>query len=132
MTSLLDIAPITETVDIRGSTLVLHGITNSDMAVLMRRFPLFGRQSSGMPTDPDEAMVIGIEMMPALIAAGLGQLGNPEIEAAVDQRLSSTEMIEVLGVVMRLTNPGQEISRPLAGAAGGDGAGLSGAAPATK
>lgn len=132
MTSLLDIAPITETVEIRGTKLVLHGIINRDMAALMRRFPLLAKQASAMPAlNGEDALVASFEMMPAFIAAGLGQLGNDEIEAAVEERLSSAEMLSVLAVVMRLTNPGQQIV-PLAGAAGDPGLDQSGADPATK
>src|SRR5438105_4445478 len=47
---LLDIAPpevTKEEVDIRGTKLVLRGITNPEMARLYKRFPVFARQIAG-------------------------------------------------------------------------------------
>jgi hypothetical protein len=143
--SLLDIAPpevTKEEVDIRGTKLVLRGITNIEMAVLLKRFPLLAKQIAGearrndllaIPTltagqaaelarltiEPEEELFLGIETAPALIVAGLGEIGNAEFEAGVNERLSQEEQIALLAVVMRLTVPKKpEDAGPLAPGAG--------------
>lgn len=150
--SLLDIAPpevATEEIDIRGTKLVLRGITNLEMAALYRRFPIFAKQVAGdarhkallalpmlttlqeaelarLAVSPEDDLACTIEMRPALIAAGLGGLGNKEVEMAVSERLSNEEQLAVLAVVTRLTNPkAAEDAGPLAAGAGQPGAGES-------
>jgi hypothetical protein len=138
--NLLDIAPLevtTEEVDIRGTKLVLRGITNLEMAVLYKRFPVFAKQVQGdtrrlellalpmlnpgqaaelarLTIAPEDELSCSIEMRPAMIAAALGELGNEEIEAAVSARLTQEEQLAVLAVVLRLTRPKPEDAGPLA------------------
>lgn len=148
---LLDIAPpevTQEEIDIRGTKLVLRGITNLEMAALYKRFPLLAKQAAGakrhdelvametltagqaaelarLTIAPEDELLLGMETMPALIAAGLGQIGNAEIEAGACERLSQEERLAVLAVVTRLTFPKrEETAGPLAPGAGQqDGAG---------
>lgn len=151
MTGLLDIAPpevTQEEVDIRGTKLVLRGITNLEMARLYKRFPVFAKQISGetrrrellaIPTltagqaaelarlaiAPEDDLSCSLEMRPAMIAAGLGELGNEEVEAGVSERLSEAEQLTILAVVLRLTRPQAEDAGPLAPGAAPQGAGAS-------
>lgn len=147
--SLLDIAPpevTTEEIDIRGKKLALRGITNLELAVLLKRFPLLAKQIAGearrkallaietltanqaaelarLTIEPEDELLLGIETAPAWIAAGLGEIGNEEIEAGVPARLSQEEQLACLAVVLRLTAPKKvEDAGPLA-SAGQPGAG---------
>lgn len=108
MPSILDIAPpeiSAERVNIRGTELEVRGIRNREWAMLLRRFPVLQKQAAGGTVDPEEMTVASIEIMPAVIAAGLGNTGDQQTEDAIAERLSDAEQAEVFGVIMRLTNP---------------------------
>lgn len=105
MPGILDIAPpevTTETIDIRGTLIEVRGIRNRDWAGLLRRFPALRAQVFGI-TIPDEEMAVSsIEVMPAVIAAGLVEKAD---EVAVVERLSDAEQSAVFATIMRLTMP---------------------------
>jgi hypothetical protein len=129
--SLLDIAPpevASEKVDIRGTKLSVRAISNLEMAVLYKRFPVFAKQvasdarrlellaipklTEGQAAEldrltvlPEDGLACDAEMRPVMIAASLGELGNEKFEAGVSERLSKEEQSGVLSVVMRLTYP---------------------------
>lgn len=108
MPGLLDIAPpevITETFEIRGGKMVVHGIRNRDWAALLRRFPELRKQAAGIAVPDEDMAAASIEVMPAVIAAGLGKTGDAEIEAVIVDRLTDAEQAEIFGAVMRLTMP---------------------------
>lgn len=139
MVSLLDIAPpevTREEIDIRGTKLALRGITNLEQAKLFKRFPLFAKRVASdarrrellavpqltatqaaelarLTIEPEEELLLGIEIAPALIAAGLGQIGDKATEDLVDERLTQQEQLACLDIVMRLTAPGKEETGPL-------------------
>jgi hypothetical protein len=139
--SLLDIAPpevVAEEVDIRGTKLRVRGITNLEMATIYKRFPVFAKMVAGdarrlellailtltpgqaaelarLTVAPEDELSCNIEIAPAMIAAGLDELGSEEIEAGISQRLSKEEQRTVLAVVMRLTRaPDQAAPAPAA------------------
>lgn len=108
MPGLLDIAPpeiAAERIDIRGTELEVRGIRNRDWAALLRRFPELRKQAAGIAVTEEDMAVASIEVMPAVIAAGLGNLGDAKTEALIVERLTDAEQAEVFGAVMRLTNP---------------------------
>lgn len=124
MPSLLDIAPpeiAAERVNIRGSELEVRGIRNREWAALLRRFPELRKQAAGITVPEEDMAVASIEIMPAVIAAGLGNTGDEKTEALIAERLSDAEQAEVFGVIMRLTNPPAPLaeSPAVVGQAGG-------------
>ena len=108
MPGLLDIAPpeiAAERINIRGTELELRGIRNREWAALLRRFPELRKQAAGLAIPEEDMAVASIEIMPAVIAAGLGNTGDEKTEALIAERLTDAEQAEVFGAIMRLTNP---------------------------
>jgi hypothetical protein len=117
MPSLLDIAApeiTAEEVDIRGTKLTVRGLKAQETAALLKRFPIMAKQAAKLEVDKGDALVNNLEATPAIIAAGLGKLGDAGTEALVEERLTTEEKILVLAVVTRLTG---EEAGPLARAA---------------
>jgi hypothetical protein len=124
MPGLLDIAPpeiSVERVDIRGTELEVRGIRNREWAMLLRRFPELRKQAAGGSVSDEDMAVASIEIMPAVIAAGLGNTGDAKTEALIAERLTDAEQAEVFGAVMRLTNPPSPLAESPAGAGREDG-----------
>ena len=114
MPSLLDIAPpeiAAERINIRGTEIEVRGIRNREWAALLRRFPELRKQAAGLTIPEEDMAVASIEIMPAVIAAGLGNAGDDKTEALIAERLTDAEQAEVFNAIMRLTNP----PAPLAG-----------------
>lgn len=108
MPGLLDIAPpeiLAERIDIRGTELEVRGIRNREWAALLRRFPELRKQAAGIAVPEEDMAFVSIEVMPAVIAAGLGNIGDAKTETLICERLTDAEQAEVFGAVMRLTNP---------------------------
>ncbi len=113
MPSLLDIAPpeiATETVEIRGMPIEVHGLEARDFARLIARFPAMRRVAQPpVPQGGDGEVVAvdfpteGVEMIVPIIALGLVE---PVGEAVIERlRLSIDEMMALFNAIMRLTNP---------------------------
>lgn len=121
MPSLLDIAPpeiVSERVTIRGTEIEIRGIRNRGWAVLMRRFPVLRQQMAGTTIPDDELAVASMEVMPAVIAAGLVE---KVAEEDIADRLTDAEQSELFAAIMRLTNPPAPLAEspaPEAGQAG--------------
>lgn len=127
MAGLLDIAPsvASETLAIAGKKIEVRGISSTQLAKLMRRFPEFGKffagvngvnpdtlspetaEKAGVPYNADAAMEVGLmltEAMPAIIAAGCGYPGDAAQERAAEY-LYEEDKIAMFTAIMRLTNP---------------------------
>ncbi len=113
MTGILDIAPpeiTAETIDIRGTKLKVSGVRAQDWAVLYARFPeleavLNGQRIEGAPIREFAALI-------AVISAGLGHIGNAEVEGELMDNTTSDEQTMIVEVVKRLSLPGH-VLRPL-------------------
>lgn len=108
MPGLLDIAPpeiAAETFEFRGGSLTVRGIRNREWAMLLRRFPELRKQAAGIAVPEEDMAAASIEIMPAVIAAGAGNIGDEKTETLIVERLTDAEQAEVFGAVMRLTNP---------------------------
>lgn len=125
MPSLLDIAPpeiAAERIDIRGTELEVRGIRNREWALLLRRFPELRKQAAGLTIPEEDMAVASIEIMPAVIAAGLGNTGDEKTETLIAERLTDAEQAEVFGAIMRLTNPPSPLAEsPAPAGRGGNG-----------
>lgn len=132
MPSLLDIAPpeiTAEEVDIRGTKLRVQGIGADEWARLYARFPdlraFIAGERESMPA------LSRVQSQAAVIAAGVGSPGDPEMERAVMERLSNDDQGRIVDVINRLSMPGHIFGPLLNGAAPADPA-PSTEAPATK
>lgn len=112
---LLDIAPpeiVTRKFEVRGGTLEVRGITNKEYVILLRRFPEWQKQLNGEDVDLTEMVD---QLLSAVIAAGLGAIGDEETEALVIDRLTDSERTIVFRAIMELTSPQSSSAlRPLA------------------
>jgi hypothetical protein len=104
MASLLDIAPLTETVSVRGQKVEVFGVSARGVALLLARFPDLRLMMTGRSVDTDRLMALGGEAVAAIIAAGCGSPGDEAAEA-VAERLSIEDQAELLSSVLRLTLP---------------------------
>lgn len=136
MPSLLDIAPpelTAEEVDIRRgeklTKLKVGGVPNDGWAALYARFPAMRALVAGRTEEAPAPELFAAQA--ALIAAGLGSLGNPEIERGIMDRLTADEQISIVNTIVRLSMPGHVFGPLLNGAAAPDDA-PSTAEPATK
>lgn len=113
---LLDIAAPEEpgeTIEVLGQPIEIRGIRVAEMAKIMRRFPDMRRAlfSEGAPEDVRGVSLL--EAWPAIVAAGLGHVGDAQYEAAAE-RLPRGEMMKLGSAILALTNPRQEPPGPLA------------------
>lgn len=104
MASLLDIAKVARKVDVGGVELEVYGISLQSFASLMVRFPELGKLMSGYKLEQAELMKMAPEAVGAIIAAGCGELGNPEAEKAA-ANLGLGPQTDVIAEVLRLTFP---------------------------
>ncbi len=104
MVGLVDIAPATETVVVRGQGVEVCGISASGVALLLARFPDLRRMFSGRDVPIEDLMAMGGEVIAAIIAAGTGAAGDAEAERAADH-LSLDAQADLLIAVARVTLP---------------------------
>lgn len=105
MAILPDLAP-TETVMVRGKPVPVVGVPVKDIAALLIRFPEFGALFGMANKTLDTARLLGMgdAVVAAIIAAGLGRLGDQE-EEAIASGLVLEEQFDLIEAVMRLTMP---------------------------
>ncbi len=104
MVSLVDIAPVTTHVVIRGNTLTVVGVSAKGVAHLLARFPQLRALMTGRDVALDEIIRLGGDVVAAIIAAGIGRPGDEEQEQAVDN-LTLEEQADLLLAIVRLTIP---------------------------
>lgn len=106
MVSIVDIAPppAGRKVTVLGQEVEIFAITNRMWAALARRYPELKRKFAQLEVPPEDMKVSGMESAPAIIAAGLGKLGDDEVEAAID-RLPNDAQIALMNAIMELTYP---------------------------
>ncbi len=84
MAGLVDIAPVTGSVSIRGTDVDLVGFTAEGLAVLLGRFPelraLFAERE--LDLEIGDVLKLGADIVAAALAAGTGAAGDPKAEAA--------------------------------------------------
>lgn len=113
MVDLLDIAPPErqgETVLVLGQEVEIRPLTVGQLAQVMRRFPELRHSFFRSDVPEDVRGVALLEAWPAIIAAGLGHLGEAPYEAAAE-RLPQAEMLKLGHAIMALTNP-EEAPKP--------------------
>ena len=105
MASLLDIAPVTETVSINGTGVTVTGVSAQGVAHLLSRFPEIRMMMTGKAPDPARLVEMGGEAIAALIAAGTGHPGDQQHEA-IASTLSMEAQMDLISSIIRVTLPG--------------------------
>ncbi len=104
MVGLIDIAPRTETVDVQGTLIAVHGVSAKGVAHLLGRFPELRKLMTGQQVETEELMAMGGDAVAAIIAAGCGYPGDEKAEA-VAGRLAIDAQADLLAAIIRLTLP---------------------------
>jgi len=104
MAGLLDIAPLSSKVSIRGTAVDVCGVSAKGIAQLILRFPELREMMVGREVSVDRLLGIGGDAVAAIIAAGCGDF-SAEAEAAA-AALSIDEQADLLGAILKLTMPG--------------------------
>jgi hypothetical protein len=104
MPGLLDIAPSSEIVVVRGIAVDVTGVSAHGFVGLMQRFPDLRRIMTGNEVTAESLMAVAGDAVAAIIAAGTGAPGNAEAEA-VAARLSVDDQASLLTAVFRQTFP---------------------------
>jgi len=108
MVSLIDIAPLTEKVSVRGQEIEVRGVSAEGIAFLIRRFPEVGELISGSragkTVDFASLQAVVPKAVVAIIAAGCGFPGNEKAEKSAAS-LSLDEQVDLFNAIVRLTLP---------------------------
>ena len=104
MVGLVDIAPVTSTVTVRGQDITVTGVSARGIAHLLSRFPELRALMTGREVALDDLLKLGGDVVCAIIAAGTGSPGDHAAETAADN-LSLEEQADLLGAVVELTMP---------------------------
>jgi hypothetical protein len=102
---LIDIAPRTETIDVQGTPVPVHGISAKGLAHLLGRFPELRKLMTGQEVEIEQLMAMGGDAVAAIIAAGCGYPGD-QVAEDVAASLTLEAQVDLLSAVLRLTLPG--------------------------
>ena len=100
MPGLLDIAPLTETVPVRGAKAIICGVPVKTIASLLSRFPDLRKMWASGKWDAEVLLGMSDEVLAALIASGCSN-----IDEAGASNLALDEKAELLAAIVRVTLP---------------------------
>jgi len=128
MPGLIDIAPLTETVEVRGAQATVCGVGVQAIAQLLFRFPDLRKSWGKGQFDLAEILGMSDEIVNAIIAGGV-----EELDEANASRLALDEKAELLAAIIRVTMPRGPVPfmETLTGVMGAVGGGASPKARAT-
>jgi len=140
MPGLVDIAPLHEVVDIRGTPVTVTGVPADGIARLLMRFPELRKALAGgnLEIDAQQLIDMGGEIVSAVIAAGTeNEAPQEEVEEAIRKNTALEEQVKLLAAVIRVTLPNGvgpfvESLEDLSGVVEAAGGGASPKAPGTK
>ena len=104
MVGLVDIAPVTSTVTVRGQGITVKGVSVRGIAQLLARFPELRALMTGREVALDDLLRLGGDVVCAIIAAGTGAPGDADVEKAADN-LTLEEQADLLAAIVELTMP---------------------------
>jgi hypothetical protein len=103
MTSLLDIGPLTEEVEIRGKNLTVQGLTAGHLFQLFADFPEIRKLIDGKHSSPQEMLLMmAPDLIGKIIAMSLGEHGNKAVEDKAKQ-LGADDQLIFLTAIQRLS-----------------------------
>jgi hypothetical protein len=112
LASILDIAPLSRVVKVRGTNIKVHELSNEYIVILVVRFPILKSVFQGAKFDGDTIAALGGELLGALVAAATGSLGDEKIEARA-RTLGLSATIQIVEALITLTVEGAGGIRPL-------------------
>jgi hypothetical protein len=102
MSSLLDLGPLAEEVEIRGKKLTIHGLTAADFFKLFAEFPDMGQAMGQLGSS---AMLnMAPDLIAKVIAMVTGDAGNKEVEAKA-KTMGAADQLKILSAAQRLSFP---------------------------
>lgn len=104
MSSLLDLGPLTEEVEIRGVKLTVRGLTASNLFKLFAEFPDMQQMLAQMGTAGAVMMNLAPDLFAKVIAIATGSPGDAAIEARAKE-LAAADQMAILSTVQRLSFP---------------------------
>ena len=104
MVGLVDIAPVTSTILVRGQDITITGVSARGIALLLARFPELRAVITGREVAMDDLLKLGGDVIAAIIAAGTGVPGDVDAEKAADN-LTLEEQADLLASIVELTMP---------------------------
>lgn len=104
MVGLVDIAPVTSTILVRGQDITITGVSARGIALLLARFPELRAVMTGREVALNDLLKLGGDVIAAIIAAGTGTPGDMDAEKAADN-LTLEEQADLLGAIVELTMP---------------------------
>jgi len=105
MASLLDIGPLTEDVEIRGTKLTVQGLTAGHLFQLFAEFPEMRKLLQMGEGSPQEVMLqLAPDLIAKIIAIATGTPGNSEVEAKA-KTMGASDQLAVIAAVQRLSFP---------------------------
>ena len=104
MVGLVDIAPVTSTILVRGQDITITGVSARGIALLLARFPELRAVMTGREVALDDLLKLGGDVIAAIIAAGTGAPGDVDAEKAADN-LTLEEQADLLASIAELTMP---------------------------
>lgn len=104
MTSLLDIGPLTEEVEIRGTKLSIQGLTAGHLFQLFSEFPDMRKLLEAGDDSSPQAIMLNLapDLIARIIAIATGSPGDKEVEAKA-KTMGATDQLVILSAVQRLS-----------------------------
>ena len=98
MTSLLDIGPLTEEMELHGVKLTIQGLTAGHIFQLFSKFPDMRKLLDAKQGSPQEVMLtLAPELIAKIIAMATGQSNNKEIEAKAKTMGAGDQLVDPCG-----------------------------------
>lgn len=105
MTTLLDIGPLTEEVEIRGTKLTVHGLSAGHLFQLFNDFPDMRKMLDSKQGNPQEVfMSLAPELIAKIIAMATGSPHDAKAEMAA-MGLGAGDQLTILLAMQRLSFP---------------------------
>lgn len=104
MASLLDIGPLTEEVEIRGTKITVQGLTAGHIFQLFNEFPDMRKMfETGSDASPQSVMLqLAPDLIARIISVATGSPGDPAVEAKA-RTMGATDQLAILSAVQRLS-----------------------------
>lgn len=104
MTSLLDIGPLTEEVEIRGTKITVQGLTAGHIFQLFSEYPdmrkLFETSTDASPQSV--MLALAPELIARIISIATGSPGDPAVEAKA-KTMGAADQLAIVSAVQRLS-----------------------------
>jgi hypothetical protein len=105
MTSLLDIGPLTEEVEIRGTKLTVQGLTAGHLFQLFADFPDMRKLLQVGAGSPQDVMLqLAPDLIAKIIAIATGSPNDKEVEAKA-KTMGASDQLAIIAAIQRLSFP---------------------------